>query len=69
MQAVGVAQQFLDAYLGDSTLEQAAHRRLVLVQNVHKLRLRVALGPHVLKDGGQNLSLDFQRAGFRRGEA
>ncbi|MEI9969228.1 MAG: hypothetical protein WDM87_11625 [Terracidiphilus sp.] len=54
MQPVGIAQQLLDAHLGDSALEQVAHRRLVLVQNVYKLRLRVALGPHMLKDGGQN---------------
>jgi len=69
MQTVGIAQQLLDAHLGYSALEQVAHRRLVLVQNVYKLRLRVALCPHMLKDGGQNLRLDFQRAGFRRREA
>ena len=69
VQAIRIAQQLFDAHLRDSPLQQVAHRRLVLIQQVHQLRLRVTFRPDVLKDGGQYLRLDLQGTRLRRGEA
>jgi hypothetical protein len=45
VQAIRIAQQLFDAHLRDSPLQQVAHRRLVLIQQVHQLRLRVTFRP------------------------
>jgi hypothetical protein len=60
-----IGRQRLDDLSRDSAFEQIAQRRLVLVQNVHELRLSVALGPHMLQNGGQNLRFDLQRASYQ----
>lgn len=69
MQPVCISQQLFDADLRDPTSEQVAHRRLVLIQHVRELRLRVALRFHMFQDGGQEFSLDLERARFRRRES
>lgn len=47
VQAIRIAQQLFDAHLRDSPLQQVAHRRLVLIQQVHQLRLRVLTNSHL----------------------
>lgn len=68
-EAVGVAQEFFDADLGDSSLEQITDGGLVLVEDVHELGLCVALPANVFEDSGQYFRLDLERGGFGRGEA
>ena len=58
-----------NAYLGNSAVEQAADGRLVLVENIDELRLRVALLTHVFEYGGEDLGLYLERGGFRGREA
>lgn len=59
---VCIPQQLFSAHLRDSASEQVAHRRLVFIQNVRELHLRVALRFHMFQDGGQEFSLDLDRA-------
>ena len=63
---VCIPQQLFNADLRDPASEQVAHRRLVLIQNARELRLRVARRFHMFQDGGQEFSLDLERARFRR---
>jgi len=60
----GLAEKLFDADLRDTALQEIADGGLIFVENVHQLRLRIALGADVAEDGGKNLGLDLQRAGL-----
>ena len=69
MEAFGVAEKLFDADLGDAAFEQVTDGWLVFVEDFDELGLGVGLRADVIEDGGENLRLDLEGAGFGDGKA
>jgi hypothetical protein len=64
LQAVCIAQQFFDAYLGNISPHQVAYGWLILVEQEAELLLRESFGADMVQNCREQVCFDFESASF-----